>query len=140
MRPDTVLATALDKFFGSILEISKVVGNVQASLKWRISDILGSTDNNPFLEMLPNLKAWLSEGSTQFSATQSQDIVVMGSSGLTASSQRVKYLFCKLIGAMASRSSPLVRTACQGDYLNTSTPVLTFPLRVRRSDTFLRVS
>ncbi|EJK68566.1 hypothetical protein THAOC_10242 [Thalassiosira oceanica] len=107
MRPDTVLATALDRFFGGILETSKFVGNVQVSLRWRIHDILGSTENNPFLEMLPNLKAWLSEDSSQFSATQSNDIIGMGSSGLAVSSQRVKYLFCKLIGAMASRSSPL---------------------------------
>mmetsp|Transcript_37175 Transcript_37175/g.83539 ORF Transcript_37175/g.83539 Transcript_37175/m.83539 type:complete len:1332 (+) Transcript_37175:185-4180(+) len=108
MRPDTVLATALDRFFGGILETSKFVGNVQVSLRWRIHDILGSTENNPFLEMLPNLKAWLSEDSSQFSATQSNDIIGMGSSGLAVSSQRVKYLFCKLIGAMASRSSPLI--------------------------------
>lgn len=110
MRPDTVLATALDRYFGGILETSKFVGNAQVSLRWRIHDILGSTENNPFLEMLPNLKAWLSEDSSQFSATQSNDIIGMGSSGLAVSSQRVKYLFCKLIGAMASRSSPLVRT------------------------------
>ena len=109
MRPDTVLATALDRFFGSILETSKIVGNVQVSLKWRIHDILGSIENNPFLKMLPNLKAWLSEDTPQFSATQSHDTIGMGSSGSTVSSQRVKYLFCKLIGAMASRSSPLVR-------------------------------
>ena len=108
-RPDTVLATALDVFFGNILEMSKVSGPIHVPLKWRVLDAIGSSsmENNAFLDMLPNLKSWLSEElGGHYSSDDSRDISI--GSGMISSSQQTKYKFSKLIGAVSSRSSPLV--------------------------------
>ena len=104
-RPDSVLSTALDSFFRDVLEETKLVEGSMLSLKWRIMDAVGSMDSSSLLDMLPNLNAWLSEGvgGVPFPSSRSDAV-----SSSAASSLRTKYMLCKLVSAMASRSSPLV--------------------------------
>lgn len=106
VRPDSVLATALDSFFGGVLEETKLLAEgPKLSLKWRIMDAVGSMDSSSLLDMLPNLKSWLSGGVGGVPFQSSENNAVASSA---ASSLRTKYMLCKLVSAMASRSSPLV--------------------------------
>ena len=57
-----MLASALNSFFGKILENDK--GNEFLSMKWRIHDAIGSGSNSVLLEVLPNLQKWIAEDST----------------------------------------------------------------------------
>ena len=96
-HPDTVLFTALNSFFGQILE-KDAQGNTDMSMRWRIHDAIGS-GNNILLKLIPNLQKWMdTEGDTDEVA----NVKEMGSS------HRLQFLFCQLIGAIASREHPLV--------------------------------
>jgi len=96
-HPDTVLFTALNSFFGQILE-KDAQGNTDMSMRWRIHDAIGS-GNNILLKLIPNLQKWMdTEGDTDEDAKVKE----MGSS------HRLQFLFCQLIGAIASREHPLV--------------------------------
>lgn len=100
-HPDSILGSALNLFFGNILEANK---NEFMSMKWRIHDAIGNAGSNSvLLEILPNLKKWMADGSV---ATEQlpQSSYVKG----IGSSHRLKFMFCKLIGAIASKSHPLV--------------------------------
>ena len=95
-RPDTVLASAIDSFFGKIVESKP--GNSMESMKWRIHDAIGSGS----ISVLPNLQKWLNGESDT-----SQNIDLKPTSGI-GSSLRLKFMFCNIIGAVASKNSPLV--------------------------------
>ena len=99
-RPDTVLASALNRFFGNILETN--TGSVHMSMKWRIQDAIGSSSNDILLDILPNLQKWLSDNTSS-----SENLAPRSMKGI-GSSHRLKFLFCKLIGAIACRAQPLV--------------------------------
>ena len=79
-------------------------------MKWRIQDAIGSSSSdNVLFEMLPNLQAWMAGGNQSDTKTSSssvdpstRDVKGFGSS------LRLKFMFCKLIGAVASRALPLV--------------------------------
>jgi len=104
--PDTVLASALNSFFGRIAEAHNG-GSMHMSMKWRIHDAIGSgSSNNVLLEILPNLQKWLADGSSSVAASgiSAPSSVVKG----IGSSHRLKFMFCKLIGAIACRAHPLV--------------------------------
>ena len=88
VRPDSVLATALDSFFGGVLEETKLAEGPKLSLKWRIMDAVGSMDSGSLLDMLPNLKSWLSEGVGGVPFRSSENDAVASSA---ASSLRTKY-------------------------------------------------
>ena len=100
--PTSILATALDSFFGEILENN--AGSKHMSMKWRIHDVIGSGSNNILLDLLPNLKKWISDGSvaTETLAPSHSRVKRL------MSSHRLKFLFCKLISAIACRDHPLV--------------------------------
>ena len=97
-RPDTVLAEALNTFFGNIIEADS--RNVHLSMRWRIHDAIGS-GNNPLLKAIPNLQKFMPEGYTG----NKGEVKSVGGMG---SSYRLKFMFCKLIGAIACRTQPLV--------------------------------
>lgn len=99
-RPDTVLASSLNSFFGNILETN--TGNKHMSMKWRIHDAIGSGHNILF-EILPNLNKWMTDGSV---ATES--LAPSSSAKVMGLSHRLKFMFCKLVGAIACRAHPLI--------------------------------
>lgn len=101
-RPDTILANALDAFFGNILKSNS--GNTHMSMKWRIHDAIGSASNSVLLDILPNLRKWMSDGHDDVET----DVSATRSSFQLGTSHRLKFMFCKLIGAIASRAHPLV--------------------------------
>ena len=70
-------------------------------MKWRIQNAIGPVNNNVLLELLPNLQKWMTDGGVVAEAPSSS-VKAMGFS------QRLKYMFCKLIGAIACRSTPLI--------------------------------
>ena len=55
-RPDLVLVSALNSFFGAVLESAE---EAFMSMKWRIHDAIGSGNDNMLLDILPNLRKWL---------------------------------------------------------------------------------
>jgi len=100
IRPDTVLASALNSFFGVMLETN--AGTMNVSLKWRIHDAIGSGSNNMLLEILPNLQKWMADGSVA-----PECLALTSAVKGIGSSHRLKFMFCKLIGAIACRAHPL---------------------------------
>lgn len=97
-RPDIVLSSALNSFFGKILGSDSTK---YMSMKWRIHDAIGSGSNEILLHLLPNLQTWMFDGSTS-------DDDRAPSSKKIGSSHRLKFLFCKLISAIACRDNPLI--------------------------------
>jgi histidine kinase len=95
-RPDTVLFTALNSFFGQILE-EDARGNTDMSMRWRVHDAIGGSGNNILLKLIPNLRIWMD-------TEEDTDDNVKG----MGSSHRLQFLFCQLIGAIACREHPLV--------------------------------
>ena len=107
-RPDLVLVSALNSFFGAVLESAE---EAFMSMKWRIHDAIGSGNDNMLLDILPNLRKWLwtaaDGGGTDGTAAEKLAPTTSGAKG-TGSSNRLKFMFCKLIGAIASKLHPLV--------------------------------
>jgi predicted ATPase len=111
-RPDTVLTSALNSFFGSVLESNarRAGGSdsVHMSMKWRIQDAIGSVGNNVLLEILPNLQKWLmadgGDGVLEGATSSLPGAVTKG----IGRSHRLKFMFCKLVGAIACRAHPLI--------------------------------
>jgi len=99
-RPDFVLSSALDSFFGRFLHSSMQDSRV-VSMRWRIHDAIGSSADNRFLISMPNLKKFMF-GNIETNTRESSDGVVI------KSSERCKFLFVKVISAISCRSHPLV--------------------------------
>ena len=100
---DKVLASALNSFFGSIMEANTETfegKNMRLSMQWRINDIIGS-GSSTLLEAIPNLQKLIAD--EKISKLDSRNIV--GSIGL---SRRLNIQICKLISCIASQSNPLV--------------------------------
>jgi predicted ATPase len=106
-RPDTVLANALNNFFGSILASSNSGNTMHMSLRWRIHDVIGS-GNNVLLEAIPNLRKLMSEDSDSSNNALPKVGARSGRSAMLGSSHRLPFLFCKLIGAIACKAHPLI--------------------------------
>jgi predicted ATPase len=98
-RPDTILASALNNFFGTLLDCG---AEDDETMKWRVASAIGSSSDNVLFEILPNLHMWMINGDV---ATGSQ---YSSSNVKGRSSHRLKYLFCKLISAIACRAHPLI--------------------------------
>ncbi len=96
-RPDTILASALNTFFGNLLDFG-----TEETMKWRVVNAIGSSSDNILYEIVPNLHMWMINGDV---AAKSQ---YSSSNVKNRSSHRLKYLFCKLISAIACRAHPLV--------------------------------
>jgi len=99
VRPDKVLASALDSFFASI-NASNAGQNTYMSMRWRINDAVGSGVSCLF-DVIPSLRKFMTD-STEVDRTEGRNI------GGNLMGQRLKYMFCKLIGAISCRSTPLV--------------------------------
>ncbi|KAL7539058.1 hypothetical protein ACHAXR_009003, partial [Thalassiosira sp. AJA248-18] len=101
-RPDTVLAYALDSFFGKFIDDNAGHNvNVYMSMKWRVQDAIGSANSSVLLQIIPNLQKWLAEGNVTVEDLESTPKGI-------GSSHRLKCLFCKLIGAIACKDYPLI--------------------------------
>ncbi|KAL7542862.1 hypothetical protein ACHAXR_012160 [Thalassiosira sp. AJA248-18] len=98
---DSILSSALNIFFGEILANS--TENTHTSMKWRIQDALGSGANDTFFGMIPNLKQWLSGVMPADENGHSQR-----SACLRAVGPMIKFMFCKLIGAIACKAHPVL--------------------------------
>lgn len=92
-RPDSVLVNALNAFFGDLIEADATESLVR--MRWRINDAVGSGSNKILLEYVPNLQAFMDDGAEP-------------AENLPASNRRIKFVLCKLIGAIACREHPLV--------------------------------
>ena len=99
--PDTVLAGALNSFFGNVLKTN--TGSIHMSMKWRIHDAIGSGSNSAVLDILPNLQKLMADDSVAH-----QNLAPSSKVKGIGSSHRLKFLFCKLIGAIACRAQPLI--------------------------------
>ena len=73
------------------------------SMKWRIHDAIGSGSNNVLLKILPNLQKWMADGNVA-----TENLNTSSSVKGIGSSHRLKFMFCKLIGAIACRAHPLI--------------------------------
>lgn len=100
-RPDKVLASALDSFFADVTA-SNVGENASISMlmRWRISDAVGSGVSCLY-DSIPSLRKFMDDG-TEVDGSEGRKIA--GNS----LDQRLKYMFCKLIGAIPCRSHTLV--------------------------------
>ena len=127
-RPDTILASALNEYFDGILqEVNKNKKDSQTSMKWRIQDAIGSCEvdgiNHDLFEILPNLQKWISEDGYNVSSDDkdaSEDHVAKDAAAAAAQIDtprksrkggirlRLKFMFCKLMGAIACKVRPLV--------------------------------
>ena len=96
-RPDIVLSTALNSFFGTMLETDEAL-----PMKWRIHDAIGYGNNDILLDVLPNLRRWLADGTA--AATPGTET---GAAKGIESSHRLKFMFCKLVGAIACKTTPV---------------------------------
>ena len=108
-RPDTVLSSALNNFFGKIMENGSSSGK-QMSLRWRIHDAIGS-GNSVLMEAIPNLRRLMAEDNGTSSAALVSRVGAStrsGRSAMLSSSHRLPFLFCKLIGAIACKAHPCV--------------------------------
>lgn len=98
-RPDSILASALNTFFGNLLDFDT---ESDGTMKWRIVSAIGSSCDNVLFDILPNMHKWLVNGDI---ATGSQ---FPSSNVKGRSSHRLKYMFCKLVSAIACRAHPLI--------------------------------
>ena len=94
-----MLASALDSFFANI-NASNVAANKYMSMRWRISDAIGSGANCLF-DAIPSLRKFMTDGNE----SDWTDGPAIGSNQM---GQRMKFMFCKLISAISCRSHPLV--------------------------------
>lgn len=94
-----MLASALDSFFANI-NASNVAANKYMSMRWRISDAIGSGANCLF-DAIPSLRKFMTDGNE----SDWTDVPAIGSNQM---GQRMKFMFCKLISAISCRSQPLV--------------------------------
>lgn len=114
-RPDTILASALNTFFGNLLDFDT---ENDGTMKWRVVSAIGHghSSDNVLFEILPNLHKWLINSDA---ATESQ---FPGSNVKGRSSHRLKYMFCKLVSAIACKAHPLILflddIQCKFDSLN----------------------
>ncbi|KAL7532855.1 hypothetical protein ACHAXR_004895 [Thalassiosira sp. AJA248-18] len=99
-RPDAVLAYALDSFFSKIID-DDASYNVYTSMKWRVQDAIGSVNGSVLLQIIPNLRKWLAQGNASAKGLESTPKGI-------GSSHRLKFMFCKLIGAIAFKGYPLI--------------------------------
>lgn len=99
-RPDTVLTSALNVFFGEIR--NKVKEHSFVSMRWRIKDAIGTSGYDVLMEAIPNLYSLLRDGDASSTDDLSQE------SSKPRSSTRLKFMLCKLIGAISTREHPLV--------------------------------
>eukprot|EP00804_Cyclotella_cryptica_P024225 CCRYP_013267-RA/>CCRYP_013267-RA protein AED:0.05 eAED:0.05 QI:0/0.62/0.55/1/0.12/0/9/1062/749 len=99
--PDTVLSTALNNFFGSLIENGSILSERLTSLRWRIHDAIGS-GNSLLMDAMPNLRKLMAEetSTTQTSSDRSH--------AMPCTSHRLKFMFCNLIGAIPCKVNPLV--------------------------------
>jgi len=97
--PDKVLASALDSFFTKI-NASNAGENAHMSMRWRISDAVGSGVSCLY-DSIPSLRTFMDDGTE---VDRSEGRKIAGNS----LDQRLKYMFCKLISAIPCRSQPLV--------------------------------
>ena len=98
-RPDKVLASALESFFAGI-NTSNVGENTYMSMRWRISDVVGSGISCLY-DVIPSLCIFMDD-DTEVDRSERRSIA--GS----LLDQRLKYMYCKLISAISCRSQPLV--------------------------------
>ncbi len=97
-RPDKVLASALDSFFADI-NASNATENAFMSMRWRISDAIGSGVSCLY-DSIPSLRQFMGDGTE----VDSSERKIAGNS----LDQRLKYMLCKLISAISCRSQTLV--------------------------------
>ncbi len=95
-----MLASALDSFFANIINASNAGENTYMSMRWRITDAIGSGVSCLF-DSIPSLRRFLDDGTGVDNWSEWRQI----DGNLD---QRLKYMFCKLIGAISCRSQPLV--------------------------------
>lgn len=98
-RPDKVLASALDSFFADI-NASNATENAYMSMRWRISDAVGSGVSCLY-GSIPSLRQFMGDG-TEVGSSERRKIA--GNS----LDQRLKYMLCKLISAISCRFQTLV--------------------------------
>lgn len=98
-RPDTILAYALNSFFGNLLDNDTTN---DGTMKWRVASAIGTSNDNVLFEILPNLHKWMIIGDV---VPESQ---FPSSAVKCRSSHRLKYMFCKLVSAIACRAHPLI--------------------------------
>ena len=99
VRPDKVLASALHAFFADII-VSRAGDNAYMSMRWRISDVVGSGISCLY-DVIPSLRIFMDD-DTEVDRSERRSIA--GS----LLDQRLKYMYCKLISAISCRSQPLV--------------------------------
>ena len=97
-HPDLVLASALNSFFGSLLN-KRVENQHSASLKTRIVDVIGSGSHVLF-DTLPNLREWIAAENDSFDTATP--------SATNSNINHKKYMFAALIGAIACQNHPLI--------------------------------
>jgi predicted ATPase len=100
-RPDTILSFALNTFFGRVLAAN--AGDMHMLMRWRIHDAIGS-GCNVLMEAIPNLHKLMSEGNSHNESPNAAGTVTSN----LGNSYRLKFMFCKLIGAIACKNHPLV--------------------------------
>ena len=98
-----MLGSAVNAFFGHVLEAN--AANAYIAMKWRIHDVIGSGNHSVLFDLLPNLQKWLGDGHV--AAADEQRTPTSGVKGM-GSSHRLKFMFCKLLAAIASESHPLI--------------------------------
>ena len=99
-RPDKVLASALDSFFADINVSNATEKNAHMSMRWRISDVVGSGVSCLY-DSIPSLRQFMGDDTEADSAESGK---IAGNS----LDQRLKYMLCKLISAIPCRSQTLV--------------------------------
>lgn len=98
-RPDTILASAFNTFFGNLLDSNT---ENDGKVKRRIFTAIGSPSDSDLFEILPNLYKWMTAGNV---VTENP---FPTSSMKGRSSHRLKYMFCKLVSTIACRAHPLI--------------------------------
>eukprot|EP00804_Cyclotella_cryptica_P027830 CCRYP_009244-RA/>CCRYP_009244-RA protein AED:0.13 eAED:0.13 QI:0/0.87/0.66/1/0.25/0.22/9/246/899 len=79
---------------------------MQMSLRWRIHDAIGS-GNNLLMDAIPNLRKLMAE-ETLTTDTNDANSTRRKTNAMLASSHRLKFMFCKLIGAISCKAHPLI--------------------------------
>ncbi|KAL7484100.1 hypothetical protein ACHAW6_009743 [Cyclotella cf. meneghiniana] len=78
------------------------------SLRWRIHDAIGS-GNSLLMDAIPNLRRLMAaETSTTQTSSKGSTLRIGRSHTMLRSSHRLKFMLCKLIGAIACKAYPLI--------------------------------
>ena len=78
------------------------------SLRWRIHDAIGS-GNNLLMDAIPKLRKLMAEEpSTIHTSSETSSSRSGRTNAMLGSSHRLKFMFCKLIGAIACKAHPLI--------------------------------